>query len=140
LCGDLFPKNFGLVEEDLYRSGQPNELNFPFLDKLGLKTIIVVSPEEPSSRLYEPEIFVLWQSYFLNFIDLVFYLRTLIVCRADFASDRDIELRHFVQASPRPAASSSVGEEVVVNSLRAILDQSQHPILVCCSHGRHHTG
>jgi tyrosine-protein phosphatase OCA1 len=32
--------NFGLLEKDLYRSGQPNELNFPFLEKLGLKTIV----------------------------------------------------------------------------------------------------
>ncbi len=31
----------------------PNELNFPFLEKLRLKTIVIVSPEEPSARLYE---------------------------------------------------------------------------------------
>jgi hypothetical protein len=30
----------------------PNELNFPFLEKLRLKTIVIVSPEEPSARLY----------------------------------------------------------------------------------------
>ncbi|KAJ8331499.1 tyrosine-protein phosphatase required for protection against superoxide stress (By similarity) [Batrachochytrium dendrobatidis] len=50
------PLNFGLVEERLYRSGQPNELNFPFLEKLGLKTVIFLAPEEPNQR-------------FLNFID-----------------------------------------------------------------------
>ena len=42
------PFNFGLVEEALYRSGQPNELNFPFLEKLGLKTVIWLAPDEPS--------------------------------------------------------------------------------------------
>ncbi|KAJ3129258.1 tyrosine-protein phosphatase required for protection against superoxide stress (By similarity) [Nowakowskiella sp. JEL0407] len=45
-----------MVEEDLYRSGQPNELNFPFLEKLGLKTVVFLAPEEPNQR-------------FLNFVD-----------------------------------------------------------------------
>lgn len=40
-----------MIEEDLYRSGQPNELNFPFLEKLGLKTIVWLAPEEPNQRL-----------------------------------------------------------------------------------------
>jgi len=40
------PVNFGLVEEGLYRSGHPNELNFPFLEKLGLKTVIYLAAEE----------------------------------------------------------------------------------------------
>ena len=35
LCMDV--QNFGHVEEGLYRSGQPNEFNFPFLEKLQLK-------------------------------------------------------------------------------------------------------
>ncbi|KAJ3413288.1 tyrosine-protein phosphatase required for protection against superoxide stress (By similarity) [Chytridiales sp. JEL 0842] len=48
--------NFGMVEEDLYRSGQPNELNFPFLEKLNLKTVVFLAPEEPNQR-------------FLNFVD-----------------------------------------------------------------------
>ncbi|KAJ1562877.1 Coatomer subunit beta' [Nowakowskiella sp. JEL0078] len=53
-----------MVEEDLYRSGQPNELNFPFLEKLGLKTVVFVAPEEPNQR-------------FINFLD-----------------DQDINLHH----------------------------------------------
>ncbi|CAO3594670.1 putative tyrosine phosphatase family protein [Absidia repens] len=58
------PVNFGMIEEDLYRSGQPNELNFPFLEKLGLKNIAWLAPEEPNQR-------------FLDFID-----------------DQEIELHH----------------------------------------------
>jgi hypothetical protein len=34
-------QNFGHVEEGLYRSGQPNDLNFPFLEKLQLKYVAV---------------------------------------------------------------------------------------------------
>ncbi|TNY24705.1 putative tyrosine-protein phosphatase OCA1 [Rhodotorula diobovata] len=42
------PPQFGLVEEGLVRSGQPSELNFPFLDKLGLKTVVWLAPEDPN--------------------------------------------------------------------------------------------
>jgi tyrosine-protein phosphatase OCA1 len=45
------PGNFGMIEEELYRSGQPNELNFPFLESLHLKTIIYLAPDEPSRAL-----------------------------------------------------------------------------------------
>ncbi|EFA84600.1 putative tyrosine phosphatase family protein [Heterostelium album PN500] len=58
------PLNFGMVADDLYRSGQPNELNFPFLEKLQLKKIIFLAPDDPSQQ-------------FVNFCD-----------------DQDIELIH----------------------------------------------
>jgi tyrosine-protein phosphatase OCA1 len=41
------PVNFGMVEDNLYRSGQPGELNFPFLEKLKLKKILYLSNEDP---------------------------------------------------------------------------------------------
>lgn len=40
------PVSFGLVEEGLYRSALPNEINYPFLERLGLKTIIFLYPDE----------------------------------------------------------------------------------------------
>lgn len=45
------PVNFGMVEDDLYRSGQPKQMNFPFMETLGLKKIIYLAPDEPSARL-----------------------------------------------------------------------------------------
>lgn len=45
------PLNFGMVEEDLYRSGLPNELNFPFLERLKLKKIIYLAPDDPDPTL-----------------------------------------------------------------------------------------
>ena len=35
------------VEDNLYRSGHPTELNFPFLERLHLKKILYLSPESP---------------------------------------------------------------------------------------------
>lgn len=40
-----------MVEDGLYRSGQPSELNFPFLEKLKLKTVVWLAPEDPNPRL-----------------------------------------------------------------------------------------
>jgi tyrosine-protein phosphatase OCA1 len=42
-----------MVEEDLYRSGMPHELNFPFLEKLHIKTVIYLGSEEPSLKFLQ---------------------------------------------------------------------------------------
>ncbi|BGP40380.1 tyrosine-protein phosphatase required for protection against superoxide stress (By similarity) [Rhodotorula kratochvilovae] len=42
------PPQYGLVEEGLFRSGQPSELNFPFLDKLALRSVVWLAPEQPN--------------------------------------------------------------------------------------------
>ena len=42
------PVNFGIVEADIYRCGQPCALNLPFLERLHLKAIIdleIVRPD-----------------------------------------------------------------------------------------------
>jgi len=44
------PLNFAMVDRGVYRSGYPNENNFAFLQKLGLKSIMYLCPEE-----YMPE-------------------------------------------------------------------------------------
>ena len=43
------PQNFGYVEQHIFRSAQPNELNFPFLEKLRLKTVLWLAPEDPNA-------------------------------------------------------------------------------------------
>ncbi|GAA6001458.1 hypothetical protein JCM10207_006676 [Rhodosporidiobolus poonsookiae] len=42
------PPQYGLVEEGLHRSGEPSELHFAFVEKLGLKTVIWLAPEDPT--------------------------------------------------------------------------------------------
>lgn len=49
MAGRLIPPvNFGYVEEDLVRSGEPSALNLLFLSQLGLKKIVYLAPETPS--------------------------------------------------------------------------------------------
>lgn len=46
------PLNFGVVESDLYRSGHPQSVNFPFLETLRLKTIIYVGDKTNNWEYY----------------------------------------------------------------------------------------
>jgi len=50
----LPPLSYGMVEDELYRSGEPNDLNFPFLERLKLKTVIFLGHDEPSQQLCAP--------------------------------------------------------------------------------------
>ncbi|GAA5888318.1 hypothetical protein JCM16303_004205 [Sporobolomyces ruberrimus] len=47
------PPNFGTVEENLFRSGQPSELSFAFIEELNLKTVIWLAPEDPNESFQQ---------------------------------------------------------------------------------------
>lgn len=110
--GSLIPPlNFGIVEKDVTRSGMPNELNFPFLEGLQLRTIVYLSTEEVPDPLE-------------NFID-----------------DQDIDIvvlapyEDEVSAQWRP-----ISEDVVLQAMRELLDVTKYPIHIMCTGGRHKTG
>lgn len=45
------PTNFGQIEENMYRSGMANELNYPFLERLSLRSIVYLASDDPSDKL-----------------------------------------------------------------------------------------
>ena len=104
------PPNFGMVEADLYRSGQPNQLNFPFLEKLHLRKVIYLAPDEPTAD-------------FLKWLD-----------------NRQIELVHLGEDVGTRSPWKPVSEEMVVDGLHQLLDPSSYPLIVMCNLGRHRTG
>lgn len=151
-----------MVEEDVYRSSQPNELSFPFLERLQLRTIIYLAPEEPHQK-------------FLNFID-----------------DQEIHFEHLTTMGASGLAGGSgaaggmgnasglggmggtgtslgygkhtgsginntgtalnigtggtgnawdpISEEIVLEALELILNPRNHPLMIMCNLGRHRTG
>eukprot|EP01112_Ceratiomyxa_fruticulosa_P005641 TRINITY_DN1638_c0_g1_i2.p1 TRINITY_DN1638_c0_g1~~TRINITY_DN1638_c0_g1_i2.p1 ORF type:complete len:171 (-),score=28.78 TRINITY_DN1638_c0_g1_i2:85-597(-) len=106
------PMNFGMVADDLYRSGQPNELNFPFLEKLNLKRIIFLG-DEPSPQL-------------LNFID-------------DQSIELShLGMENYVPSSA--SGWNPISEDVVIEALRLILNPSHYPLAIIDNLGRHRTG
>lgn len=109
------PPNFGYIEENLYRSGHPNVLNFPFLERLKLKTVMYLSPEEPSQE-------------FLNFIE-----------------DQGVEFLHLGKEDGTATrvgqnAWSPLSEELVVRALKIMLEHDRYPLLVMDNLGRHRVG
>ncbi|WVQ78523.1 hypothetical protein IAT38_000609 [Cryptococcus sp. DSM 104549] len=125
------PMNFGLVEDGFYRSAQPSELNFSFLEKLNLKTIIWVGAEEPSE-------------IFRTFIDSqgikLHNLAPQTSLNPHFPppyTDSGVvpvsEQYHLPPLPPPP-------EPLIIQSLSLLLRPSTFPTLVCCNMGRHRSG
>lgn len=105
------PTNFGMVEEALFRSGMPNELNLPFLEQLNLKTILYFASEDLPDKI------------------------------ADFIDDHDIDLVPLApEEEEMPAPWKPISEDVVLQAMDLLLDASRYPMYIMCSHGRHRTG
>jgi len=124
------PPNFGTVESNLYRSGQPSELSFPFLEELSLKTVIWLAPEDPNESLYASD------------------SSLLLVTRADesmrlnsqqFLEDHSIQLFH-LGAEDYAATYDPLSEETVLQALDLVLNPQNSPSMIMCAQGRHRTG
>lgn len=107
------PVNFGTVQEDLYRSGQPNELNFPFLERLKLRTIIYLASEPLNEQ-------------FISFIE-----------------EQDIILHQLggnPSLETRRKAWNPLSEETVLAALSIILNPQSYPLYIVCHLGRDRSG
>eukprot|EP00937_MAST-01D_sp_MAST-1D-sp2_P004699 g4699.t1 len=104
------PVNFGMVEENLYRSGVPTEINLPFLERLHLKKVIYLAQDEP---------------------DDIF---------DTFVREYSIEMVQLGSAGRTKAPNLMVTEETVLGALQHMLDPRSYPLLICCHLGRTRTG
>ena len=102
--------NFGYVETDLYRSAVPNEMNFPFLQTLNLKTVVYLSFDAPS----------------------VFF--------REFLKEHNIELVQISGDSETSPLYQKISENLIIDALHSILNPHAYPIIVMCNLGRHRTG
>lgn len=104
------PVNHALVVGEVYRSGHPIPLNFPFLDTLNLKTIVYIGTADDKFEEYDE-----WIAQ-----------NNIRVVRLPLKSVKE----PFVDTDPR------VVEEVV----KLILDKRNHPILIHSDKGKHRVG
>ncbi|KAM9998045.1 hypothetical protein ACTFIY_007684 [Dictyostelium cf. discoideum] len=126
------PLNFGMVADDLYRSGQPNELNFPFLEKLQLKKIIFLAPDDPSQQLSNNTLPLIIDIFSNNNNNNNNYSQ-------NFVEDQDIELIHLgMDTHQNPW--NPISEEIVISALKIILNPDNYPLHIMCNLGRHRTG
>lgn len=105
------PLNFALVAEDIYRSGHPLEINYPFLENLKLKTIVYIGDRKDSDN----------DGY-----------------RA-WAKAHDINLIHFYEKSAKEPFIEN-DKMIIKKTLEIILDKRNLPMLVHSNKGKHRVG
>jgi len=105
------PPNFGLVEEDFYRSGMPSAQCMPFMERLSIKTILFLSHEDVP--------------------------RTLL----NFCTEKGVEIiRPVVTETKFMKASPPISEDETLFALQVVLDASKYPLHMICDLGRHRNG
>ncbi|KAI9290275.1 tyrosine phosphatase family-domain-containing protein [Umbelopsis sp. AD052] len=107
------PEHFGIVEKGLYRSEMFQQSHFTFIKQLNLKTVVVLSPEQPNRHT-------------LTFLE-----------------ECGTKLVHLGLATWKPTQPSTwrpVSEELIKEGLELILDAEAQPLLVMCTSGIHETG
>lgn len=105
------PMNFNTVDDCLYRSGVPFEINFEFLKSLKLKTVIILSPE---------------------------YIDETVV---KFFEDNNIEIKVIQdKMNDSLRGLFPLAEEMVIEALQVISNKHNLPLLVICKTGKNLTG
>lgn len=106
------PLNFALVAEDVYRSGHPLEINYPFLENLNLKTIVYIGDrKEEDNKGYKA-----WAS-----------------------EKQGINWIHFYEKSAKEPFTEN-DRDVIKKTLEIILDSRNLPVLVHSNKGKHRVG
>lgn len=108
------PLSFSLVVTGIYRSGCPMPLNFPFLAKLRLKSIIYLADQDLPTDL---------QSWVLQHNIRVFHFRVQQVRNSDEHEDK-------IENDP----------ENMTRALEILLDRRNFPVLIHSNKGKHRSG
>ncbi|KAI8050868.1 protein-tyrosine phosphatase [Syncephalis plumigaleata] len=105
------PEAFGVVAPGIYRSDTMQVEHLPFLKTLGLRVIVMLSPEKLSRAA------------------------------AHFIEEDNIRLEHIGLRAWKPDnAWRPVSDELLKEGMELLLDAHNHPILIMCTTGIHETG
>ncbi|KAJ1556448.1 hypothetical protein HK405_005340 [Cladochytrium tenue] len=99
------PRAFGIVERGVYRSNAPDHPSqLVFLRSIGLRSIVLLSPEAPTRSLLE------------------------------YLDENKIALTHLgMTAWKSNLGWKPVSEELIKEGIERVLDVRNHPIMVMCS-------
>ncbi|KAK7205357.1 protein-tyrosine phosphatase [Myxozyma melibiosi] len=156
------PLNFCPVEDQLYRSGQPTPINFPFVAGLALKAVIWLEMEDPS------EVFTSFaRSCGIRIYHLGLENGPDVESAEEVDADGNLRGRLLVgsggggggsnhseissgqagiaSASSKAAKTTTnpwdqLPEKSIVRALEIIANKENYPLLVCGGMGRHRTG
>lgn len=98
------PDAFGRVEDDVFRGAGLQPVNFSFIDTLGLRTLVYLSPDTPHRSV------------------------------SDFLQQRGIRLLNLGSKMWHASAGwKPLSDELIKEALERVLDASSHPIMVSCA-------
>ncbi|MCP8717188.1 MAG: hypothetical protein M5E90_07190 [Asgard group archaeon] len=138
------PENFGIVETGIYRSTKLESENFPFLQTLDLKSIIILDTEKPPRSLSNflennPSL----QFFNLGGLKISNHQHTGITSKVDQEDiDRDVELRinNFSFNTPKTFASTIsltrkdqwmlIEKNIVLKTFEIMFNKKNYPMLV----------
>ncbi|KAK9469189.1 hypothetical protein V1512DRAFT_255701 [Lipomyces arxii] len=126
------PLNFCPVEDQLYRSGQPTPINFPFIADLRLTAVVWLEVEDPSEA---------FTTFMKNSGVKVYHLG--IESEADVENDeQDVDFPSKVSGKTGRSTNpwDQLPESSIVRALEIISQKENYPLLVCGGMGRHRTG
>ncbi|KAL5143688.1 Tyrosine-protein phosphatase DSP3 [Glycine soja] len=130
------PPNFSMVEDCIFRSGLPNPSNFPFLQTLNLRSIILccvflmfirgcrIGADTCALSLIRKKI---WTS----FVRRIF---------AFFNLELRGKRSRFRALGPVWDISMPILKDSIMDALEVLIDVRNHPVLIHCKRGKHRTG
>ncbi|KAK8674256.1 hypothetical protein V6N13_112550 [Hibiscus sabdariffa] len=114
------PFNFAMVDNGIFRSGFPDSANFPFLQKLDLRSIVYLCPEPyPESN-----------TEFLKSNEIKLFQFGIDGNKHDHMTALHFLSEPFV----------NIPEDTIREALKLVLDVRNHPVLIHCNRGKHRTG
>ncbi|RCK64052.1 Protein OCA4 [Candida viswanathii] len=138
------PENFGIVEAGIYRSTKLESENFPFLQTLDLKSIIILDTEKPPRALSNflennPNL----QFFNLGGLKISNHQHTGITSKVDQEDiERDVELRinNFAFNTPKTFANTLslarkdqwmlIEKNIVMKTFEIMFNKKNYPMLV----------
>jgi len=130
------PAAFGIVENGVYRSNTLYPINFTFIKRLNLKTVVQLSPEVPFkivSAFFDENNIKFVRPFFSPPPSMA--AKYWILCFVVFW-----KIHLGLKAWRTDATWKPMTEELIKEALEIILDVTTHPVLILCTSGVHQTG
>lgn len=127
------PVNFGAVEDSrIFRSSYPDPKNYPFLESLGIRTIMFVPHPLTSPPALPPR-------RLTNATRSTLVPEPLPPTYYSFITTHNI--RHFQTHVPaNKDGQINMTPATIAEVLAIIMNRAHHPILIHCNRGKHRTG
>ncbi|THF96339.1 hypothetical protein TEA_015372 [Camellia sinensis var. sinensis] len=129
------PLNFSMVDNGIFRSGFPDTANFPFLQSLGLRSILCLCPEpypEANAQFVKSNGIQLFQFG----IEGCKYSAISLCCNGKVTIYSWLTPKHKYLEEP----FVNIPEDTIREALKVVLDVKNHPLLIHCKRGKHRTG